>query len=905
MPPSPSANKSSMSFMPKGSSLTRNIRRATEDKIPENHPLDNRNYIPQHEDFNDSTSSDGGSKYSYEDSGDEMEQEYYEKNIHGSIVSPAHSAYESPDALDINTLVQLNSKLPPGRDISSKTSPLHSLNDKGGPPPSLNLRKMGQPTSLKPIQPATKKKSSPKKRSKNLKSLKVPKYDTDESGLATEIEEEQKLMLERIQKEWATMQEEFKKEEKARYDQMVKESSERLKEEEALIQKEHSDMLSTLKAELEKKIHEERNTAEKSLTELKKNNEDLYYKEEQVFKEKLDALNEMKSSEISKIKQEHEEKLMEMKKLINVEKEKEIEAVKLSQIKELNDLKESHLKELALVEKAHSEKINDISIVHTKELSEAQNNVTESKSSENANLLLDIEKTVKLLEEKKKEFANLSEEFKKLENEINTGNQTFLKLEEKISSAQTYFEEIQNEVDETENNLDLLRTEKSALITEISILKENTASEKSKLQNIAKERETKLTNAKTLGRNCIDKSVNTEVIITTACQYIQTSVDYKDAFCQIIEEKSLKEDRTSQTNNLKSMLCDKFCQVDFVDNLKLNNKNISPTKLSSSEISDAASVNVLINKSLENALANVTHKIDERFKVIEKHIGSLAQIAKPPDNQIPSSDNFHNSSFAHNTENPSASNIYNLNVPQRTSFSDMLVDTSYRPPSVIQNKNTCSCVQGDAESCDVMQEVKNSIYRLNGILSQTFMPALNNSDVMTEMNHPVVNYSSPLESFYSQFRHLQEKHRITNLKHKCQNEIKLQVKNSSTALSGPSHLMGLFKSKDYSKPNNIENSNLYSIDYPEDPLMRARNLVLKEKARYWKQSQLQNSLVASSDHHFSTSDNLSHSASSRTSPALGEKSPYLNFESDPEADYNAWMSRLNALQQRIRSHKFS
>lgn len=88
----------------------------------------------------------------------------------------------------------------------------------------------------KPLQPATKKKSSPKKRSKNLKSLKVPKYDTDESGLLTEIEEDQRRQIETIRKEWAVMMEEFQKEEKAKYEQMVKESSTKLKEQEALIQ---------------------------------------------------------------------------------------------------------------------------------------------------------------------------------------------------------------------------------------------------------------------------------------------------------------------------------------------------------------------------------------------------------------------------------------------------------------------------------------------------------------------------------------------------------------------------------------------------------------------------------------------------------------------------------------------
>lgn len=87
----------------------------------------------------------------------------------------------------------------------------------------------------------------------------------------------------------------------------------------------------------------------------------------------------------------------------------------------------------------------------------------------------------------------------------------------------------------------------------------------------------------------------------------------------------------------------------------------------------------------------------------------------------------------------------------------------------LSSRNRCSCEKGDAGSCDVMRDVKSSIFRLNDILSTSFVPSLGNP-VISGFNYPANNYSSPLESFYTQFRQLQEKHRVTELKHKLQSE---------------------------------------------------------------------------------------------------------------------------------------
>ncbi|GIY71650.1 WW domain-containing protein [Caerostris extrusa] len=227
------------------------------------------------------------------------------------------------------------------------------------------------------------------------------------------------------------------------------------------------------------------------------------------------------------------------------------------------------------------------------------------------------------------------------------------------------------------------------------------------------------------------------------------------------------------------------------------------------------------------------------------------------------------------------------------------------------NSKNCSCEVGDVDSCQVMQDVKNSIYRLNDILSSSFVPSLGNT-VISGFNQPTSNYSGSLQSFYSQFRQLQEKQRINELKHKLQNESRGQ--HSRILDTRDRNYSADFTRNDSSGFNHALNSNVYTINSSDDPINRARNLVLREQARSWKQQQqylsssdMQGFLPSERNYIGSRSDNISPSPSSRISSGLSEHSstnlPFLKFEPDAETEYNEWMSRLKTLQDKIRSHK--
>lgn len=92
--------------------------------------------------------------------------------------------------------------------------------------------------------------------------------------------------------------------------------------------------------------------------------------------------------------------------------------------------------------------------------------------------------------------------------------------------------------------------------------------------------------------------------------------------------------------------------------------------------------------------------------------------------------------------------------------------------------NKCKCELGDSASCSVMQDVKNSVYRINDILSHNYVPPVITPNIY-QINQLPTNYSNTFENFYSQFREMQEKHRLTELKHKCENEVVKLTKNSS------------------------------------------------------------------------------------------------------------------------------
>ncbi|KFM77556.1 hypothetical protein X975_10641, partial [Stegodyphus mimosarum] len=218
----------------------------------------------------------------------------------------------------------------------------------------------------------------------------------------------------------------------------------------------------------------------------------------------------------------------------------------------------------------------------------------------------------------------------------------------------------------------------------------------------------------------------------------------------------------------------------------------------------------------------------------------------------------------------------------------------------------CMCEDGDPEACEVMQAVKNSVYQLNDVLNLSFDPTFRTNSLVYGFSP--FSYSSPVDSFYVQFRKLQEKHRITELRHQCENQTMNQFKGSSSETGKTST----------SKPseNDFIQSSFYTPHFSQtswkkddDVIARARNIVLREQARSKKQQQqfMEPSVSANVLHpesHIMTTDNFSQSVQFNVSRSFGSlPSSFFNFELDPETDYNRWMARLNALQQKIRSHK--
>ena len=99
------------------------------------------------------------------------------------------------------------------------------------------------------------------------------------------------------------------------------------------------------------------------------------------------------------------------------------------------------------------------------------------------------------------------------------------------------------------------------------------------------------------------------------------------------------------------------------------------------------------------------------------------------------------------------------------------------------SQKKCKCELGDPESCNVLQDVKNSVYRLNDILCASFVPPLRTS-AYYQVSQPVNSYSSPFDNFYTQLRQLQEKQRLVNLKHKCEDSTTHFAKDSPSSLKG-------------------------------------------------------------------------------------------------------------------------
>ncbi|CAL1263753.1 unnamed protein product [Larinioides sclopetarius] len=893
--PVPSASPKSstgMSFMPKGSSLSRNIRRANEDAPQQSEsPLGaiRTRIIPPEEDFNEDLNSDDESKYSYEETDDDMEKSY-DQSEGGSYFSPPHSTIDSPEALDINSLVQLGTKLHP----------------------------------RKPLQQASKKKATPKKVKKTKKiddlSDLIDTEDDFDSRIAA-LNEEQRLRFESIQKEWAAMLEELEKQEKFKYDKMFDESTKKFEQEKALISKENNEKLSKLKNELKRKVEEEENSGEVNLAEVKKANEQKLLEEEQKFKQKLDFLTDNLKSEVEKIEQKNAQEVSEKKKQLNEENQKEIDKMKSLQQENIKMLEESHGNEIAMLEETHKRKIAELQNSFSKEEDVAKSLVQDDKSSLVQEVKSELQKVQGLLNDENEKYQQLLLELTKLKENVASEREVLQKLEEKTASAQTYYEEIQDDVDKAENELDLLRNEKSALISELNVLKDNIKEEK---LNLLKEKDKVISPTKM--SNFVQRAVNTDAS-SVFTQTTQTNVETRNISCQI-EDLISKVDKCCQVYFERQLeISNASCQVELLQTVAHTNKNEtnevksdfigakiheSLTKLDANAIEkhppvENVNLDVLVNKVMESALLGISNKIEARLKLIEEQLSSVKKESDPLDQQT---SNMNLSDRIAATEIKSASHAVLQNVFKNSINTSQNNTAAFRTP--LPCSSSCSCGMGDAGSCQVMQDVKNSIYRLNDILSTSFVPSLGNT-VISDFNFPINNHTNSLQSFYSQFRQLQEKQRVTELKHKLQNGNASLHSRSLNALER--NYSANVTGKETPQFNNVLNSSSFSLNPNEDPIARARNLVLREQARSWKQQQqylnssdLQGFLPLERNYSSSVSDNISHLASSRISSGLSDNSstaqlPFLKFEPDPEAEYNEWMSRLKTLQDKIRSHK--
>ncbi|XP_035225761.1 centrosomal protein of 164 kDa-like isoform X2 [Stegodyphus dumicola] len=907
-----------MSFMPKGSALSKNIRRAKEVPAHNDSVLEeekNKSFS-MHGDYNESENSDDGSKYSYEETDYEEEKDPHGLDPYdlgdGSQLSPIYSADESPEAFDINSLVQLGIKGPSKLDVPSKSSKLLMNNETS---PSLSLRKMGQPSFLKPLQSTAKKKTE-----KNSKSVKkgnagISKYEENprdigdiESKIST-INEEQKVILESIQREWAAMQEELEKEEKAKYEQMVNESTKKLEEEEMKMRKENSAKLSELKNELSKKLKDEENVSEKNLEELKRANQVKYSEEEQKFKKELETLSESLKAEMEKMEEKNTSEINERRKELEDQLETETEELKRLHEINLKNLKESQAAELSMLEKAHQEELIKIKAAVSKESTE----VEEKEVPKIEALQQEDDKIQKLLAELEEKYRSLSKEYDTLTMKVSAEKELLSKLNEDTTAARSRYEEIQDEVEKAESDLDNLMSEKSALISELNILKDNINNEKSNLQNL--EQKIVASNSGKCGNSnkFVDSSVNTTLLcLASLCQFTQTSVDCKDASSQINCIEIFKTDISCQTTDEKHFMADKKCQVELVPCIE-NTTNITKNESVFTNVGENFNVDKANNKILESALNGIGKQMESRIKNIEEQLIFLQEKLTP----INTSQSF--KSFNPPKHSDFTEVKYQPNPPDVNILHDLATDKVSPPPSSskipssnpVPRQSKCMCEDGDPESCEVMQAVKNSVYQLNDVLNLSFDPTFHTSSLVYGFSP--FSYSSPVESFYVQFQKLQAKHRITELKHQCENQTMKQFKGSSSETSKTST----------SKPseNDFIRSSLYTPHFnqnllkkDDDVLARAQNIVLREQARSKKQQQqfMEPSVSENLLHperHIMATDNFSQSVQFNVSRSFGGlPSSFLNFgafftELDPETDYNRWMARLNALQQKIRSHK--
>ncbi|XP_054706505.1 golgin subfamily B member 1-like [Uloborus diversus] len=888
--PAPQKTGSGTSFMPKGTSIYKNIRRVKEEPEYEegNFSDERKRSVSSYDDLNESLNSEDGSKYSYEETDDEEKDSHkldHYDYMNASPLSPMHSADESPDALEINSLIQMNAKLSPNLDVPKTFLPQQTSNNS----PSLSLRKVVQPAALKPLLQVKKKPKTSKGMVRNVLGKTSDNFNQNEryteSKMATS-NEEQKKASGMNHKEWKSMQDELEKAEQEKYQKLIEASSKKLEEEELRLRKENDAALESLKSELRKRIEEEQCSGEKELEAIKIKYQGEKAEEEKKIKAELENLSKSLKLELDALNEANIKTKEATKKQLEEGMHKEIEDLEKDHCAKIKYVKETQDAELSSIEKTHKEHMDQIRETYANKENEARKKVEIMDAAENVDAQAELDRLKDLIKDKENEHQALLKELESVRNNISSEKDSLKNVQDQIANAQNSYSEIQDDIDKTETDLDLLRTEKSALISELSVLKDNINNEKNKLLDL-KNAEMSEKGEEASIDHC-DKGTNT-ISVSFNTLSSQTFVDVRDSSCQV---QKAADDVACQTIELMQTMLNKTCQVELVPS-----KSINPQENALGAVNLSYS-DTFVNKGFENILNDFGARMDTRMKTIEEQIKNLQENfvsarIKPSDaNYVTQADSSPTEvkafSITHDANLPTNAAHFNA-TNQNTSFSSHI---------------KCKCETGNFSSCDVFQDVKKSFYHLSDILNQSFVPSITSNQMMYGVDRPISSHSSPFENFYIQFRQLQEKNRITELKHRCENEAAKLVKHSSQNIAGSQQLADL-AGKEFSSPYQSPQPHL-SHDFMEDPMVRARSIVLREQARTWKQQQklINSSFAILPSEQGKQSDkflnNIHLSNSHQIKPF---QSSFLNFELDPETDYNRWMTRLNALQQKIRSHK--
>lgn len=903
------------SFMPKGTKRLTKAKKVNEPpKIVEEYHFKGPNKIVEPIDnLNDSENS-VASHYSYEESDyDENDHEHSDSHL-----SPSGSSEGSPEPTDINALLHMDRKQTNKLDVPKKLSQPPNSSMQGIFSP-LNRRKIDQPSTLKPLQ----KVKTTKKEVKSSKGVKgdIGHFQSDDSFMGeniTSTNEEQQIV---IQKEWKTMCDKEEENMKIKYQELVDAKTQELKVLEMDLRKENEKKIVKIRAELLEEIENEKLASQKELQNAKSLNQEKLKEEEEKFKKECENLKQSLQAEKIKTENEVNADIKNKKEKLEKQLNEDLQNVQKAHEINLKHIKEAHETEIKNAQKQHEEKSKQLQTSNLKDTKEEEDLASIKMQS-------DLKSLRELISEEEKRHADIkgklskaisdnktvSDELKELNKKITEERELLKNLEKNKNSIQAECEELQDETEKIETNLDLLRNEKTAFFTELNILKENIKNAKSDLNEVKKAcvlSENKST------KQLSNKEINTAIsIFHMVCQSSQTAIiNCKETSSQIEEKLVPSKDSACQTIQLNG---DNTDQQDV--NFSVETESIGRNARQGHMSRNISKLDSFVDHELENGLSELKSHLDDRIKPLEQQIRFLQEKLDSSVTPIPMEKAFNDDTnpqvsiqsakkFIREDKNCDLNHVTHPKIP----FSNT--------PSTFDHNFACKCEFGDIESCKIMQEVKSSIFSLNQILNRSFVPSLVSRTMLQGFGNSLAKYGNPVDNYYIQFRELQKRQRTTDLKHVCSNEIEKRTipitsylsssRPDSISLERRSDLVESAENSALTSNQPFSYGNLLSYNTPEDPIARARDLVLREQAKTWKQKQqITNSFleenILTKEHPSAISEQIRSQAtqSSNLSASFNTlPSSFSIIEHDSSSDYNFWMARLSALQQRVRSHK--